>query len=251
MSGAAVACMLDHRPTACVRNHAKDNMKAIREKERQLRMQRGMESLKMPEKQFKMKQFDNVKSRAFEHKPPLPASTDLEKIKGQRKVLSLDAAGSTGAVRRSASTPPPPPVQSDDAEDENIMSMAAFEAAAERLKAMHAGKNQMKIAKDTNGCPKYLQKIKANLAEEQREAAEKQRGPAIPAGYRLMPQEEVEETLAALKKKRENLDKEFQRLPFNIETDSQKRREKRILDDIKETEDGIKLFSKPMVIVEA
>merc|ERR1719160_1620797 len=109
-----------------------------------------------------MKQFDNVKSRAFEHRPPLPASKDLERIKGQRKVLSLDAAGSTGAVRRSASTPPPP-LQTDDAEDENVMSIAAFEEEVNRLKAMHAGKSQTKISKDPNGCPKYLQKIKANL----------------------------------------------------------------------------------------
>jgi len=250
MSGAAVACMLDHRPTACVRNHSKDNMVAIREKERQLRMQRGMESLKMPDKQFKMKRFEQVKSRAFDSRPPLPASTDLDKVKAQRRLLNMDAPGSTGAVRRCTSTPPPRPT--DDAEDENLMSMAAFEEAAERLKAMHAGKgNKANIVKDNNNCPKYLQKIKANLASEQREAAEKRRGPAIPDGYRLMPREEVDETLAALKKKRENLDKEFQRLPFNIETDSQKKREKRILDDIKETEDGIKLFSKPTVIVEA
>jgi len=225
-------------------------MVAIREKERQLRMQRGMDSLKMPDKQFKIKKFENVKSRAFDSRPPLPVCTDLEKIKAHRRLLSLDAPGSTGAVKRSTSTPPPP-IQTD-IEDESIMSMAAFEAAAEKLKAMHAGKSgNTNIVKDTNGCPKYLQKIKANIADERREAEEKRRGPAIPAGYRVMPKEEVDETLAALKTKRENLDKEFQRLPFNIETDSQKRREKRILDDIKETEDGIKLFSKPSVIVES
>lgn len=212
-------------------------------------MQRGMESLKMlPEKQFKLKQFQNVKSRALCPKPPLPASTDLDQYKAQRKLLSMDAPGNTG--RRSSSTPPP--IQTDSAVDEDEMSMAAFEAAAERLKEMHAGKNQkVNVKKDADGRPKYLAKIKASLAEEQREAEEKKRGPAIPPGYRLMPKEEIDETLEALKKKRENLDKEFQRLPFNIETASQKRREKRILDDIKETEDGIKLFSKPTVIVEA
>jgi len=228
-------------------------MKNIREKERQLRMQRGMEALKMPEKQkqFKLKQFDNVQSRAFQSKPPLPTSINLENIKAGKKLLSLDAPGSTGAFKRSSSTPPL--TQTDVAEEaEDVMSMAAFEAAADRLKEMHAGKNQkINIKKDADGCPKYLKKIRANLAEEQREAEERRRGPAIPAGYRLMPKEEVDETLQALQKKRENLEKEFQRLPFKIETDSQKRREKKILDEIKETDDGIKLFSKPTVIVEA
>jgi hypothetical protein len=222
-------------------------MKNIREKERQLRMQRGMEALKMPDKQFKLKQFENVKSRAFDGKPPLPAS-DSDKIKAQRRLLSVDAPGSTGYSKAM-----PPPIRTDNVEpdeDENVMSMAAFEAAAERLKEMHANKGQ-KIGKDANGCPKYLKKIKAGLAEEQREAEEKKRSPAIPAGYRLMPKQEVDETLDALKKKRENLEKEYQRLPFNIETDSQKRREKRILDDIKQTDDGIKLFSRETVIVEA
>merc|ERR1719301_349937 len=157
---------------------------AIREKERQIRVQRGMESLKMPEKQFKLKQFDNVKSRA------------LEPFKAQRKVLPLDPAGSTGAVKRSASTPPPP-IQTDNPLDADAMSVAAFEAEVERIKAMHAHKNRkVNIAKNTNGCPKYLQKIKANLAEEQREADEKRRGPTIPEGYRLMPKDEVDETLA-------------------------------------------------------
>jgi hypothetical protein len=229
-------------------------MKAIREKERQLRMQRGMESLKMPEKAFKLKQFDNVKARAFDGKPPLPMSTDLDKVKAQRRLASMNDenilhAGKTPR-RRSSSTPPPP---MDDAEEETVMSMAAFEAAADQLlKQAQANKAQKTaITKDNNGCPKYLQKIKSDIAKEQREAEEKLRGPAIPAGYRMMPKEEVDETLAGLKAKRENLEKEYQRLPFKIETDSQKRREKKILDDIQETDKGITLFSRPTVIVEA
>eukprot|EP00746_Dinoflagellata_sp_MGD_P163166 gnl/MRDRNA2_/MRDRNA2_91062_c0_seq1.p1 gnl/MRDRNA2_/MRDRNA2_91062_c0~~gnl/MRDRNA2_/MRDRNA2_91062_c0_seq1.p1 ORF type:complete len:296 (-),score=75.14 gnl/MRDRNA2_/MRDRNA2_91062_c0_seq1:221-1021(-) len=255
LSGAAMAGMLDHRPTACVRNHSRDNMVAIREKERQLRMQRGMEALKMPDKAFKLKQFENVKSRAFDGKPPLPASTDIDKIRAQRRLASLNEPSTNDAgktPRKRSSSTPPPPIQTDEVEDENVMSMAAFEAEVEQLKAMHASKNQKgNITKDTNGCPKYLQKIKSTIAKEQREAAEKRNGPSIPAGYRIMPKEEVDETLAGLKAKRESLEKEYQKLPFKIETDSQKRREKRILDDIEETDKGIKLFSQPTVIVES
>lgn len=248
MSGAAVASMMDHRPTACVRNHSKDNMIAIREKERQLRMQRGMEALKMPDKAFKLKQFENVKSRAFGNKPPLPAA-DL--VKSKEHIRLLGQPGNTPKIARRSASTPPPPLQTDEAEGENVMSMEAFEAMADQLIASHAGKSQKAaVKKDSNGCPKYLNKIKASLAKEQREAEEKRTGPAIPAGYRQMQAEEIDETVAALKTKRGNLEKEFQRLPFKIETASQKQREKRILDDIKETEESIKLFSRPMVIVE-
>merc|ERR1719198_1773248 len=133
------------------------------------------------------------------------------------------------------------------------MSMADFEAAADQLlkQAQTSKAQQINITKDGNGCPKYLQKIKSDIAKEQREAEEKRNGPAIPVGYRVMPKEEVDETLSGLKAKRENLEKEYQRLPFKIETDAQKRREKKILDDIQETDKGIKLFSQPTVIVES
>merc|ERR1711941_101999 len=109
------------------------------------------------------------------------------------------------------------------------MDIATFELECERLKQLHAKKaGPPEFQKDSSGCPTYLQKIKANLADQQQSKLEKNSS-QIPAGYRVMPEQERLETLEALQKKRKELDEALKRLPFNIETQSQRRREQSIL----------------------
>jgi len=118
------------------------------------------------------------------------------------------------------------------------------------MKRKHAGKgNQIEVKKDANNCPSYLRKIKDDLAEKEYQTALANRKPDAPPGYRRLPAEEIQETLVALKKKKEEADKEFRALPLSIVTDSQKRREKIVKEKMEEVEKAIKMFSTPIVLV--
>merc|ERR1719507_161932 len=195
-----------------------------------------MESHSQPPPAFKLKQFETVKSRLLEDKPQRPRS----------------GRPPTGRPIRSSSARP----ARDDAEHEDDdceMNLEEFEKEAERLKKLHGGKSGKitppSFERDQQGKPRYLQKIKAELAHEKEVVEALLAKPSLPSGYRQLPDEEARETLEALQKKRSELDKEFQRLPLNVITDSQKRRQKAILDKIDESDKAIKIFSQPKVLV--
>jgi hypothetical protein len=211
----------------------------MREKQRQIRGKHVLESLKQPQPDWKSKQFANVKSRLFE----LPRPTPNQQLPHKRESLS-----SREQV----------PKDEDDKEEE--MDLAAFEKECERLKQLHGRKPEKPVEnkaeargfqKDSAGCPAYLQKIKTNLADQQRQAEAERRGPEIPAGYRQMPDDERIKTLEALQKKRDDLEKAFRNLPLTIETASQRQRQKMVLEKIEETDKAIKTFSNPKVLIQA
>jgi len=230
-AGSGVAGRLDHRAAAPVRNHARDNVMAMREKMRQLRGKNVIDNMKQPQLDFKLKQFSNVKSRLFELPRPTPNGKNL-------------------CERQS---PCEEGIYPADAKEEEI-DLATFERECERLKQQYAkkgGGTPRPFNKDSAGCPAYLQKIKANLAEKERQAEVQRQGPQIPAGYRQLPEDERKQTLEALQKKREDLEKAFRQLPLLIETAAQKRRQQIVLDKIKESDEAIKTFSNPQVLIEA
>lgn len=237
--GGSIAFHLDHRPPAPLRNHSRDNIRALREKERQMRGKKLMESHSQPPREFKLKQFEAVKSRVLEDKPQRPRS----------------GRPPTGRPIRSSSVRPArDDVEQEDGDDgEGEMNLEEFEREAERLKRLH-GKTSGKRTPpsfdcDGQGKPRYLQKIKADIAHEKEVVEALLAKPSLPSGYRQLPDEEICETLEVLQKKRAELDKEFQRLPLNVVTDSQKRREKAIVDKINECDKAIKTFSQPKVLV--
>merc|ERR1719388_100935 len=69
-SGSSVAVLMNHDAPPPLRNHARDNMLAIRSKEKEIKDARDRDQLKDPEPKFKLKQFDNVKSRIYDVRPP-------------------------------------------------------------------------------------------------------------------------------------------------------------------------------------
>eukprot|EP00927_Polykrikos_kofoidii_P050198 TRINITY_DN44116_c0_g1_i1.p1 TRINITY_DN44116_c0_g1~~TRINITY_DN44116_c0_g1_i1.p1 ORF type:complete len:336 (-),score=47.47 TRINITY_DN44116_c0_g1_i1:199-1206(-) len=85
----SVGALLDHSSPTLLRNHAKDNVRALRELGRQNRSRRAAEEEAAGKRAFKLKQFENVPSR-FQSTPPATPS--------QRR----------GACARSASVPGSP-----------------------------------------------------------------------------------------------------------------------------------------------
>lgn len=212
MCGDSAGDLLHPRAPALVRNHAKDNIRAMREKQRQLQGKHIMESQakQRPVELFKLQQFADVKSRLHDAK---------------------------GLPRASAK-----------AGDE--MGLAEFEAEVAQMIRKHGVQKQQSFVKDADGCPAYIRKMKEDSIAEQERAQAEHAKPRAPPGHRILPAEEVQETLAALKKKRVEIEAEFRRLPFTIETDSQKRRQKAVMAKIEESDAAIALFSRPTVIVQ-
>lgn len=233
--------MLDHRAPAPVRNHARDNVLAMREKMRQQRGKSIVESMKLAQPEVKPKQFANVKSRLFD----LPRPTPNDKLVRSRS-SPCGRPGSQQVEKKDTAE------GEEGAEDEE-MDLASFEREVERLKREHGTKPApavQEFKKDSARRPAYLQKIKTDLAEQQHQSELARRGPQIPEGYRQMPENERQETLEALEKKREELEKAFQRLPLVIETAAQRKRQETVLRNIKDSDAAIKTFSNPMMLVQ-
>jgi len=254
--GGGVASRMDHRATAPLRNHSRDNILAMRKKERQIRGQSVIESLKQPQREFKLRQFDNVKSRLFQLPPPMLNGQPTRAEYMERRCSSERPASRQKDENGDRPSSPREAEHGSEAGSDagGDMDLASFERECERLKQMHGKKEGLpprQFRKNASGCPAYIQKIKAERAEQQRQAEASRAGPRIPPGYREMPEEERTETLQALRNKREELEKAFQRLPFNIETDSQRRRQEQVLAKIKESDTAIETFSKPRVLIEA
>lgn len=232
-----MAAFLRPQPATLVRNHAKDNIRAMREKERQLRGQRMLDASTKPAEPFKLKQFSDVGSRVLQTSSKKPAAR----------------SASVGAI---SSTSPAPAAQrpASNGSEPGEIGLEDFEDQVANLIKKHGSKSQRQdplLTKDANGCPAYLQKMKEDREEKAKAEHAERSKPKVPAGCRQLPAEEVEETLSALKKKREELQVEFRRLPLQIVTDSQKRREKALMDKIEETDKAIKTFSQPQIFVAA
>jgi hypothetical protein len=270
-AGDAVAAMLNHQAPAPLRNHLRDNMRAIREKERQLRGRQIMATAQCQARQ--------CPTRA--HSMPACGVDHNISGKGARRCGGGSAGGRVPPPAMSASptaaalAPAEPRSGGDDRPEDasradvgreatvaansteveasgEEVSLAEFEALADQLAKKHgSGAKRVSFRKDSDGCPAYLRKLMADLADEKARIELERAGPRLPPGVRQVPPDEVATTLEALRKKRGDLEKEFQRLPLKIQTESQKRRQKGILDQIQESDNAIAIFSKPQVLVEA
>eukprot|EP00931_Biecheleriopsis_adriatica_P103066 TRINITY_DN77954_c0_g1_i1.p1 TRINITY_DN77954_c0_g1~~TRINITY_DN77954_c0_g1_i1.p1 ORF type:complete len:288 (-),score=70.62 TRINITY_DN77954_c0_g1_i1:94-885(-) len=225
MAGDAAGGLLNPKAPSLVRNHAKENIRAMREKERLLRGKQIMQcqAQAAPVELFKLKQFAGAKSRLHDPKKEL------------RKDL-----GTPGAQ-----------AAADRAEEKDEISLEEFEAKVDEMIQKHGKRPSQNFSKDEKGCPAYLRKMKQEREEKQREEMESRSKPQVPAGYRVMPASEVQETLGALKKKHLDLEAEYRRLPLKLETEGQKQRQKAVLDKIQQSEKAMELFSRPVVMVEA
>lgn len=250
MGGDNVAAFLNRdAPVALMRNHAKDNVRAMREKERVLRGQRMMVAQARPPEPFKLRQFADIGSRVLQPNGPGLGSNARSASAGP----AAAEARRVGCLHQPRSSSAAPAA----AEGEDEIGIDDFEDQVANLIRQH-GKKQAEehvvpasLVKDANGCPAYLRKMKEDREDRAKAEQEERSRPYVPAGCRQLPVDEVQETLSALKKKREELAAEERRLPLRIATDSQKRREKQIRERIEETDKAIATFSQPQIFVAA
>lgn len=260
----SVGALLNHTGRQPVRNHERDNIRALRQKERQLREQRLKEE-SSTDSPFKLKQFENVPSRLHEvparQRPSSPSKSRLRSSStpvlisfGTR--VSNPAGGATPEssvqstpVKRSCGSrcPATPDKGAQPAEDSRgTIDIDEFKRAAEQLRRFQPPRRIP--ARDAEGRPTRLGQ--SGPADSSAEQVDKAAAVTVPPGYRLMPEAERVETLEALRQKLIDLDRSYARLPLKIETEGKKQQQQSLREKIAETENAVKLFSRPRVLIE-
>lgn len=97
--------------------------------------------------------------------------------------------------------------------------------------------------------PKYLQDRQKQWALEAEERKKKEAEKDIPAGMRLMPEQERQETLAMLEKSIQEARDELGRFKLRLTVPSQIQRKAAVEDKIVQLEKAVGVFSRPKVFV--
>lgn len=115
-------------------------------------------------------------------------------------------------------------------------------------------KKPISFDKDGSNVPAYLQRIKLEMADEERFIAEKLgfgNNNNLPPGQRLLPDAERLDILAGLEERKKNLNSQHARLPLSITTESQRRRADELEKALRDIEKDIVTFSQLRLIVTA
>jgi len=208
------------------KNHARENLIAIKEKSSQNHLKKLESDLPSPPKK------------------PGPSPWGPKRVTAQAPGPSQRGNNLGGRVMAEGSK------NNRDYVHENIaVASRAAKVAAKKegpkisdMPAEHKHNNFGKV-------PSYLRERNAELAgrEAQRRAAAE--AELIPEGMMLLSEEERLKTLRQLADSRKEVEAQLHRLPFNVETPSQIRHKQSVETRLKEIEDAVKVFSRTKVFV--
>eukprot|EP00928_Gymnodinium_smaydae_P011801 TRINITY_DN14319_c0_g3_i1.p1 TRINITY_DN14319_c0_g3~~TRINITY_DN14319_c0_g3_i1.p1 ORF type:complete len:358 (+),score=40.50 TRINITY_DN14319_c0_g3_i1:50-1123(+) len=113
--------------------------------------------------------------------------------------------------------------------------------------------SEQRYSRDTANVPKYLQRVKDEVAAEAdfiREKMGLNRGPNDPPpGYRWLPEEERLGLLEGLQMRKNQLDSQYAKMPLRIETEVQQRRMAALEQELKDVESKIRDMLQPRILV--
>lgn len=109
------------------------------------------------------------------------------------------------------------------------------------------------FSRDTGKVPKYLQRIKNALVDEEN-LVKQQLGlnfdpNGAPPGYRMLPDEERLGRLAQLQRSKTEIEARHRKLPLKIETAGHRKAAQDIERELQVVETDIETFSKPKIFV--
>merc|ERR1719352_2162669 len=107
-----------------------------------------------------------------------------------------------------------------------------------------------RIKRNFGKVPTYLKGIKNELEEKKREEELRNQKEDVPPGYRMLPELERQEMLAALKEKLAEAEDKYKKLPLRVDTDRAKKAQADLEKKIDELEKAVAMFSKPKVLLQ-
>lgn len=255
-----------------VRNHMKDNHKLIKDMEHKQREDAEEELSKQNHELYKLEQFKNVSGKA------LKAARDISRTSsgGEKEFLTKGTSDKRRDERKQESIQRRQELEaeleqlkiSNQASQQRKVSVPKADevlALAPRSEENFIKVNRQSAVKmqpkrdddeDDDGRHEYYGQVPQYLvqrqAEKHRQEEERRRlagDPDCPKGMVVMPEEERVRTLDKLHENLSDCLKQFERLPFVIETISMKRRKEELDRQISDLEKAIKIFSKPKVFV--
>jgi len=217
-----------------VKDHAKENRRNIREKQRRLQQQKAEHDLKAETPSFKMQRFRDVKSRVKIENHCTPTNT-LERVQRgahRRPDSAKSACSSSPAATTRGATPgrtkmkPSVPKSSDLAElnprsNINFLHANAREAIHSKPPSAPPTSKPKPTHKNFGKVPSYIEERKMEWAQMERERVQNMDDPNAPPGMKLMDEGERRETLRVLQDSLEQAKNQLFKLPLTLETPSQ------------------------------
>jgi hypothetical protein len=260
-AGGAAAALINPVVDKPKHNHMKQNFLGLKEQARQVREKR--EEAALPgAKAFKMKQFEGIGGKVkveIEKPPPPDAKPAVFMKKGEGKQLQPQVEPrEEPRVPRQMSRPAVPAA----AEVEPKQKQAERKFIAEnRVLAEEHGKMRRapgqdvdpvaeRIKRNFGKVPTYLKGIKNELEEKKRDEELRNQKEDIPPGYRMLPEAERQDMLAALKEKLTEAEDKYKKLPLRVDTERAKKAQADLEKKIDELEKAVGMFSKPKVLLQ-
>jgi hypothetical protein len=221
-----------------------------------------MDEAAKPTKDFKLKKFRDVESR-IDQKHSRVNQNDrrsskqfLQKGAGINvsKIERAPAVANDGYRTRQAAAKPRVPRAAAaeplvERKQKNFIRENNVAAAQHlRRRKSSAEEDQRQVSTHSRGeVPDYLHKRKQEVAEEKRRQA--QVDSDCPPGMVLMPDADRRETLSTLKQSKREAEDQLMKMPLNIHTMAQKKRQESLEAQLKEIENAITIFNKPKVYI--
>ena len=262
------------------KNHMKENLRDIRQTEERHRCER--EEAARPQKElYKLDQFKHVDSKLYEkpehqvsrRRPSLGNGEFLERgvSEKRREALALESRIRRDELDRKmeeakylAEKPPSPrkptvprsnetarlaPSSNTDFISRNKAKAVAMTGQGQGARRRGSEDEGPALHEEFGRVPEYLEARKAHWADEEEERRRRMPDPSCPPGMCVMPEAERTDTLETLQASKAEAMAQLRRMPFVVETPSQRKRQDMLEGKLREIDNAIAIFSKPKVYV--
>ncbi|KAL9658281.1 hypothetical protein ABK040_015603 [Willaertia magna] len=254
------------------RNHMKDNLRALKEKESENKIKKEVQASTTKE-EFKINKFKEVESKVKHlktqiYQPENPVNQNYLKsgLSSQRQeIQQVKSKEKAEIIRKETSNidykKPPIPKRDETIEIYRPVKDKDYikQNAKDELKQI-ATKNQNKLNRNETEeyqkpnefgkIPKYLKDRKKQWEEEAlRQKIEVQKVDECPPGMRLLPEEERLETLRELEKNKETVMTDIRKMPLICDTVVLQKRKTFLENKLLDIEAAIRTFSRKKLYI--
>lgn len=257
-----------HKPVSKPKNYLNENLKRVQQIEQMAKL-KAAEKEQPPKQVWKSKRFDQVPSRLKKHlqEPPTPRPSSGKFLRAHSrsgppvKLSDCSPAATPKEIPIEKLTIQPvsqmPEVKSTNHDIDFIKlngratkNLQPVRPASSQQDMDYKKKQNKELRNYKKGqVPKYLKERQIQWEREERERLANLPDPTIPAGHRVLPENERVETLSLLKKNEADLLQQIQKLPLSNDSLRAQRWHQQLETKLAEVDEAIKIFSRPKVFV--